>query len=31
MVSTHGIKNLASYQGLVQSEITMNALFQPLN
>jgi hypothetical protein len=28
MVSTHGIKNVKSYPGLVQSEITMDDLFQ---
>ena len=28
MVSTHGIKNVQSYPGLVQSEINMNDLFQ---
>lgn len=28
MVSTHGIKNMKSYPGLVQSEITMDDLFE---
>jgi len=31
MVTTHGIKNSTNYRGLIQSELTMDALFNPLS
>jgi len=31
MVSTHGIKNVQSYPGLVQSEVNMNDLFHVID